>query len=176
MNDLHNKLKNLSGGQVSSWKEKAQWRLKNRSWLKLSSNIARRMAASLEDNEAMNQKKLAEQVGVSAQYISKVLKGEENLTLETIAKLSEALGTELIAFPEYKYSQSVAAPTFSYSTQALVIDLGSHVRTINNSLNEYSVYCGHQNNELKASYNLDAQCAVVPLNNSGDRLDYKKCN
>lgn len=34
------------------------------------------------------------------------MKGHENLTLETIYNLSQALGIELISFPEYKYSST----------------------------------------------------------------------
>ena len=52
----------------------------------------------------MSQAKLAEVVGVSPQQISKIVKGHENLTLETIYKLSRALGEELIAFPVYKHN------------------------------------------------------------------------
>lgn len=42
---------------------------------------------------------------VSPQRISKILKGQENLTLETIYKLSQVLNFELISFPEYKLSK-----------------------------------------------------------------------
>lgn len=104
MKESVSKLNNLSKGQVSNWKEKATFRLKNRKWLKYSSNIARRIAASLEERKDLNQKTLAELLNVKPQYISKVLKGEENLTLETISKLSAVLGIELILFPDYKYS------------------------------------------------------------------------
>ena len=47
----------------------------------------------------MTQKKLAEIVGVSPQYINKVVKGRENLTLETIVKMEKALGIALIEIP-----------------------------------------------------------------------------
>jgi plasmid maintenance system antidote protein VapI len=52
----------------------------------------------------MNQRKLAELMGVTPQHISKIVKGQENLTLETIGKLSEALQIELVDFPKIKYS------------------------------------------------------------------------
>lgn len=109
MTNTHQKLKTLSQGKVSGWHKEAQRRKKNRKWLQYSSQVARRVLAAIEGIEGMNQKKLAEQIGVSPQYISKVVKGEENLSLETIAKLSEALGVELISFPEYKDSQLVGA-------------------------------------------------------------------
>ena len=86
----------------SSLMEKMRFRQKNRNWLRYSSNIAHRILAALEDSETVNQKVLAEKIGVSPQYISKVVSGNENLTLETIAKISEALGVELISFPTFK--------------------------------------------------------------------------
>ncbi|MDI3318413.1 helix-turn-helix domain-containing protein [Pinibacter soli] len=86
----------------SAFIENARYRLKNRKWLGYSGNIAQRILAALEDSETVNQKVLAEKIGVSPQYISKVVSGNENLTLETIAKISEALGVELISFPLFK--------------------------------------------------------------------------
>ena len=39
----------------------------------------------------LSQKNLAEKMGCSQQYISKVLKGRENLSIATISKIEEAL-------------------------------------------------------------------------------------
>ena len=47
----------------------------------------------------MSQKKLADKMGVSPQYINKVVKGKENLTLETITKIEQILGIILINVP-----------------------------------------------------------------------------
>jgi transcriptional regulator with XRE-family HTH domain len=86
------------------WLEQEYAARKDRKWLRYSSKIARRVIAELRGNKEINQKQLAERIDVSPQYINKVLKGQENLTLETISKLSDALGVELISFPAYKYS------------------------------------------------------------------------
>lgn len=91
--------------EKSSWSEKAEMRIRNKKWLRYSSNIARRILSAIEDMPDMSQSILAEKIGVTPQYISKLIKGQENLSLETIAKLSDALSVELISFPEYKYSQ-----------------------------------------------------------------------
>ena len=91
---------------VSNWQQEAKFRLSNRVWLNYSSQISRRVIAVIKNQSDNNQGKLAAQIGVSPQHISKILKGRENLTLETIAKLSTALGVELITFPEYKYSEA----------------------------------------------------------------------
>jgi transcriptional regulator with XRE-family HTH domain len=100
MANVHKKLK----GKRSKWADDADFRLRNRKWLRYSSNIARRVLSAIEDSRNLNQTSLAEKIGVSNQYISKVLKGHQNLTLETIGKLSDAIGYELISFPPYKYN------------------------------------------------------------------------
>jgi transcriptional regulator with XRE-family HTH domain len=88
----------------AKWIEKAKWRKKNRKWLRYSNKIALRILAAIEEKPGMNQAKLADMLFVSPQQISKIVKGKENLTLDTIGKLSDALGFDLIAFPEFKYS------------------------------------------------------------------------
>ena len=47
----------------------------------------------LEKMNEMNitQKQLADMMGCSQQYVSKVLKGHENLSLETLSKIEECL-------------------------------------------------------------------------------------
>jgi transcriptional regulator with XRE-family HTH domain len=45
--------------------------------------------------------------------VTKIVKGKENLTLETIYKLSKALDVELISFPEYAYTESLATAAFA---------------------------------------------------------------
>lgn len=76
----------------------AQWRIENRAWLKHSQAIALRILRTLRANN-VSQKELAEQIGVSPQQINKIVKGRENLTLETIAKLEGALGIVLLMLP-----------------------------------------------------------------------------
>ena len=104
LSETQKKLYELSEGQISNWSKEADFRLKNHKWLRYSGNVAIRILAAMEDKKGMTQKKLAGLMGVSPQQISKLLKGNENLTLETIAKFSEVLGVELISFPDYKYS------------------------------------------------------------------------
>ncbi len=47
--------------------------------------------------QSMTQRKLASKLGSSQQYVSKILKGNENLTLETVSKLEDALQVMLFA-------------------------------------------------------------------------------
>ncbi len=84
-----------------SWSKDAEFRQKNRKWLKYSSNIARRILSAIDKKDS-SQVELARLLDVTPQQINKIVKGRENLTLETIANISTALGVELISFPPYE--------------------------------------------------------------------------
>ena len=77
------------------WREKSQWRRENRRWLRYSGFIALSVLNRLE-KLGISQKQLAEMMNCSPQYVSKLLKGSENLTLETISKLEDCLDIDLI--------------------------------------------------------------------------------
>ena len=49
----------------------------------------------------ISRQELAERMECSPQYVSRLLKGEENLSLETICKLEEALN---IAILQYEFT------------------------------------------------------------------------
>jgi len=84
-------LENDSG----NWLEEARYRRDNRGWLQKSRGIAILLQQYLRE-KGMKQKTLAELLGVSAQQVSKILKGKENLTLDTISKLEKVLGITII--------------------------------------------------------------------------------
>lgn len=84
------------------WAAGVEYRKRNSLWLDYSRNIAIRVLSAIEENADMNQKTLAQIMRVTPQQISKIVKGQENLTLETIAKLSQALKVDLISFPDHK--------------------------------------------------------------------------
>ena len=96
MKEVVARLKQHQSTTPSRWREKAEWRLQNKSWLRHSQHIAMIM---LDKMEKMNltQKQLAEMMGCSQQYVSKVLKGEENLSLETMAKIEDCLNICIIS-------------------------------------------------------------------------------
>lgn len=97
------KLASNASGQVSPWIEDAKWRRANRDWLKVSSQIAIRILSTLKE-QGLTQKDLAQKINVSPQQISKIVKGKENLSLQTIIKLEKALNVSLIVFPQYEQS------------------------------------------------------------------------
>ena len=79
----------------TDWREKAEWRRENHRWLRYSGFIALTVMHRLEELK-MSQKELAEKMNCSPQYVSKLLKGSENLTLDTISKLEENLDLDLV--------------------------------------------------------------------------------
>ncbi|GAA5225111.1 hypothetical protein GCM10025777_57420 [Membranihabitans marinus] len=75
--------------------EKIKWRIQNRDWLERSQDIALKILQILREKN-MSQKDLAQILDVSPQQVNKWVKGKENFRLDTISKLENALGTELI--------------------------------------------------------------------------------
>jgi|ADGO01.1.fsa_nt_gi antitoxin component HigA of HigAB toxin-antitoxin module len=96
MKDIVKKLQELSEDHSAAWLEGAKWRDANHDWLIKSAVIAVRVLQAL-DEQQLSQKDLAQRMGVTPQQISKIVKGKENLTLETIAKLEKALGIVIIS-------------------------------------------------------------------------------
>lgn len=89
----------------SSWLEKAKWRSENEDWLAISFEIALRVGSTLSANKKAekfpkNQIELARAVDCSPQYISKMLKGQERLQIDTICKIGKVLGIKLIEVPQ----------------------------------------------------------------------------
>ncbi len=67
----------------------------NKEWLKRSKEIALAVHYYLK-TQGLTQAALAEKLGVSAPYVAKIMKGTENLTLETISKIENILGNPLV--------------------------------------------------------------------------------
>ncbi|GIU70339.1 MAG: transcriptional regulator [Candidatus Woesearchaeota archaeon] len=89
-----NKLNEIASSN-SNWIEEAKKRRENREWQKHSQKIAIKILRAIREKN-INQKQLAEIIGVSPQQINKIVKGKENLTLQSIAKIEKALNIELI--------------------------------------------------------------------------------
>ena len=80
----------------SKWREEAEWRRNNRVWLRHSQHIAVKVLRYMK-SESLTQSAMAERMDCTQQYVSKILKGTENLSLETLTKLELAMGERLIA-------------------------------------------------------------------------------
>ena len=95
MRTIEERLREYAPKTPSKWREKAEWRQKNKSWLRYSQQIAIKMLEKMQE-VGLTQKALAERMGCSQQYVSKVLRGQENLSIETICKIEDALEIELL--------------------------------------------------------------------------------
>lgn len=112
--------------QDSEWLEKAKWRQENEEWLNISFSIAVRIGSTLSANKKANiyprsQVELAEVMGCSAQYVSKLLKGEEKLQIDTICKVGSILGIKLIEVPKIESKQSI--PYYDYGMAVLTVGI-----------------------------------------------------
>lgn len=79
----------------SKWREEAEWRRANSAWLRHSQHIAVRVLCYMK-RESLTQSAMAERIDCTQQYVSKLLKGTENLSLETLTKLKLVMGEKLI--------------------------------------------------------------------------------
>lgn len=107
------KLDAVISTQKSNWKNKAAWRQKNKHWLKHSQRIAIELNQVLKDRK-MTQKQLAALLKISPAQVSKIMKGRENFTIETISNLEQALGINLI-FKEQKKENVVIKVSYETS-------------------------------------------------------------
>ena len=93
--EVLSKLNEYSSKTPSKWRDNAEWRMANKSWLRYSQQIAMMMLDRMEEL-GLTQKSIAERMGCSQQYISRILKGTENLSIETISKIEAALELEIL--------------------------------------------------------------------------------
>ena len=95
MNETVNRLRKHQSPTPSKWRERAEWRRENKSWLRHSQKIAMMMLEKME-TLGLTQRALAERMGCSQQYVSRILKGHENHSIETMCKIEEALDMAIL--------------------------------------------------------------------------------
>ncbi len=95
MNDIQKRLSEYSSERPSKRRRKATSRRENKEWLRYSQEIAMIMLDRMEELN-LTQRSVADKMGCSQQYISKILKGTENLSIETICKIEEALDLRIL--------------------------------------------------------------------------------
>ena len=101
--NIENFLKQVSK-KDSGWLEKAKWRQENEDWLDVSFNIAIKVASTLSANKRTgtfpkSQVELADAMECSPQYVNKLLKGQENLQIETICKIGRISDIKTLCQP-----------------------------------------------------------------------------
>ncbi len=144
------KLNKIASGK-SGWLEKAKKRQANKAWLKHSQKIAVKVLRTLRENKSNNegvskQTELASALGVSPQQINKIVKGKENLTLETISKLEQALNISLIFAQKKKQPFSKKVLT---ETKVIQLEVSVKKETVNSKFT-YSKSKSQQLNNLVA--------------------------
>ena len=88
-------IEDLLSPEPSGWLKDAQWRSDNQAWLNISYGIALKVLISMRE-QGKDKTWLAEQLNVTKKRISKMMKGKENFTIETITQLEKALNISLI--------------------------------------------------------------------------------
>ena len=122
------KFLSLVSTENNETKDAIHFRNENKSWLHESKRIAIKILKAIKE-QSMSQKNLAEQMDVSPQYVNKLVKGKENLTIETLIKLQSILDISLLAS---HYEKQNAAET-SYSVQ--MFNIKTHYQRV-----EFSEY------------------------------------
>lgn len=112
-NNKLDKFKKLVSQEKSGWLDKAKWRKENEEWLDISFKIAVKVMSALKANKATgtfpkNQKELAEALDCTPQYVSKLLKGQEKLGIDTITKVGKIIGVKLLEVPEEEMKEDIA--------------------------------------------------------------------
>ena len=92
----------LVSDNKSNWLENAKWRKDNEYWLDTSFLISVKILSALRENKnnnnslPKNKDELAEAMQCSSHYINKILRGKENLQIETICKIQTILNIKII--------------------------------------------------------------------------------
>src|SRR5690606_37988279 len=122
INNIKNRLKE-SSKQDNTWIERANYRKENKAWLDISFAIAVKIMSTLKANKTASifpatQKELAKAMFCSPQYVNRLLKGTENLQLETITNIEHILNISLIEVPEFQTTIQVQVEKYSKSTNS----------------------------------------------------------
>ncbi len=75
----------------SRFTEEAAWRKENAGWLRWSRQLAITLIGYMQDN-GLKRADLADCLGVSPQYVSKLLYGTEKLSFKSVANIEDKLG------------------------------------------------------------------------------------
>ena len=101
-------LMNNQSDTAGKWREEADYRRRNARWQRYSAMISLPVRNRMSEI-GMTQVVLAEKLGCTQQHVSMLLKGKNNMTIETIAKFEEALDFDIIGnalIPVDGYSQN----------------------------------------------------------------------
>jgi transcriptional regulator with XRE-family HTH domain len=80
---------------ASHLREAAKFRQANKDCLRHSQHIAMMMPDKIEHLH-LTQKTLSERMGCTQQFVSKILRGQENLSIEAICKLEDSQSLQIL--------------------------------------------------------------------------------
>ena len=172
---MKSKFEALVSREPAKWQADAKWRAENKDWLKNSQSIAIRVNAALREKQ-ISQKSLADTMGVSPQQVNKIVKGRENLTLQTISKLEKALGLTLMSIPSKTdvsaalIEESIRSSVQRFKTYqeikkhlVLLEDISQKLMSVDNvgHVSNFLVY-SHQNAVKKPLSNMITEYVEIP--------------
>lgn len=114
-------------------KAEVAFRKENKEWLRKSGKIALAIRRELRV-QGMSQQGLAAKMGLSPQYVGRILKGQENLTLETISKLEAAIGRPLVSVGREGQMSVSSSQTFFFCLPTI-----DYTRVWEKSSNSFSI-------------------------------------
>lgn len=82
----------------SEFEKDAQYRIQNERWLRWSMSISLKIIDYMQFN-GLSRADIAQRLGVSSQYVSRILAGNINHSLKSIAEMEDALGINLLPTP-----------------------------------------------------------------------------
>lgn len=96
MGNAVERLRKYESTTPSRWREEAEWRRANQAWLRRSQTVAMKMLDRMEEMH-WTQQQVAGMLGCSQQYVSRMVKGSENLSLEMLSKIEDVMGVKVFA-------------------------------------------------------------------------------
>ena len=88
-------LEQNQSNEPSNFEEEARWRQENEIWLRLSRSVALTIIDYMQENH-LSRAQMAKHLGVTPQYLSRILSGTENFSLKSVAKIEAALGVSCL--------------------------------------------------------------------------------
>ncbi len=131
------KLKQIAKPLPEKERQDMEHQIENQDWLLLSVKLAMRIR-NLMDETGIKPKQLAQRMNVTPAQVSKILSGQENLGLKTIAKVEAALGKSLFTIEAENDIHEVSMLTkFKYEPIQVLVENNAVEQKISLSYTEF---------------------------------------
>lgn len=88
-------LEQNQSSEPSTFAEEAKWRQDNEVWLKWSQGIAMQIIDYMQDHN-LTRTDIAQRLGCTPQYVSKILSGRTNFSFKSIAEIEKRLNLRIM--------------------------------------------------------------------------------